>query len=102
MTRCRVIAPLFLRDEGSTYMPGSTVELAQPSAEALAADGVVEIQGAKPDGGDVAGEPHADADLSALYASMTRDQLLQAAEVHGIDVPKRATKAQIAKLLGGR
>lgn len=34
------------------------------------------------------------------WASMTRAQLLEAAESEGVEVPSKATKAEIARLLG--
>lgn len=101
MARCRVLAPLLVEAEGETYMPGSTVELDEGAAAALEARGVVAAADA---GAARAGRPCAEPapDLSPLYEAMTRDQMMQAAQVRGLDVPKRATKAQIAAILGGR
>ena len=38
--------------------------------------------------------------MSKLYEGMTRDQLLQAAEVRGIEVPSKATKAENLRAAG--
>ena len=40
-----------------------------------------------------------DRSLSALYDGMTRAQLVDVASVEGVDVPPRATKAEIVSLL---
>ncbi len=101
MTVCRVLAPLLVEQEGTTYMPGSTVDLDDAVAHRLAKAGIVAAPGAGqagPADGPEAGH-EARPDLSALHEGMTRGQLMQVARAHGVEVPARARKAEIIALL---
>lgn len=109
MAALKALAPVFDPETGRTYMPGRAfdiedgraAELVAAGAASYAAGRAAEPEPQEPDGEEPGVEPQEAPDLSALYEGMTRDQLLQAASVHGIEVPSKATKAQIAALLAG-
>jgi hypothetical protein len=112
MARCKVIAPIFVSAEGRTYTPYEDADLPDAKASDLERRGLVVVLDAAPaasaaaaagpeEGSDGAPSGDGKPDLSALYATMTRDQLVQAAQVRGIDVPSKANKAQIVELLQG-
>lgn len=108
MAALKAIAPVFDSETGRTHMPGRTFEIDDERAASLVAAGaasrIAEAAAATEadaaDGGPEE-EPQEATDMSKLYEGMTRDQLLQAAEVRGIEVPSKATKAEICGLLAG-
>lgn len=108
MAALKAIAPVFDSETGRTFMPGRTFEIDDARAASLVAAGAASriAEAAADTGADAADggpeeEPQEAADMSKLYEGMTRDQLLQAAEVRGIEVPSKATKAEIRELLAG-
>lgn len=97
-----VLAPVFDQETGRTHMPGHIVDLREDRAEALVASGAARWADAGRDGAPAigSGEPGGgDRSLSALYDGMTRAQLVDVASVEGVEVPPRATKAEIVSLL---
>ena len=104
MVRLRALAPVFDGRTGRTYTPGTTFELDDAQAEAakrLVASGAAK----EVDEGAVDPEPEPEPEggsgsLAALHEGMTRAQLVEVAAIRGIDVPARATKAEIIEMLG--
>lgn len=107
MGRYVALAPVFDSATGRTYMPGHAFEMDGARAAALVPGFAEPAQGA-PAAGPAAPEPEPgpeDApvpDMAALYASMTNAQLADIAASRGLDVPKRATKAELIDVLAGR
>lgn len=110
MAALKALAPVFDAGTGRTYMPGRAFDIEDGRAAALVAAGAASYAGGRaaepepqeaPAEDPAEGVPQEAADLSALYEGMTRDQLIEAASVHGVEVPGKATKAQIIALLAG-
>ena len=92
MAAYRAVAPVFDSETGRTYMPGRTFEMDDARADELvAASAASRLPGACP----------AEADGGTETDGMTRDQLVRAAAERGIEVPSKATKAEITALLAG-
>jgi hypothetical protein len=101
------VAPVFDPETGRTHMPGDAFEIdggraARLVAAGLAVENPVAPARAEPKmeaGGD-SGEAAGSDPLSALYEGKTKAQLSEMAAARGIEVPAKATKAEIIALLG--
>lgn len=103
--------PFYLVRGGHIYMPGEQAEVSGEQAERLVRRGLAEAardeSGPGPESesdpepepapgrGDIADDEDDTPDLS----DMTVAQLRATCEAHGIDAPRRATKAQLIALL---
>ena len=85
--------PFYLEPGGHIYEVGEVVDVTSEHAERLFGLGVAVADG---EGGSN-GEPDVAVPVSG---DMTVAQLREVAESRGIDVPKRATKAQLLEILG--
>lgn len=100
-------APVFDPETGSTHMPGDSFEIDAARAERLVAAGLAILQPivlakAEPehDAAADSGEAGGADPLAALYEGKTKAQLSDMAAARGIEVPAKATKADIVALLG--
>lgn len=97
------LAPVFDARTGRTYMPGRTFEMEEARAAFLPYGYAAPASHAPARAPEPEPEPPEPGipDMSALYGGMTNAQLADIAAVRGLEVPKKATKAQLLAILAG-